>query len=75
MNSDLWVLEWSQKSNGFHVQSMDAMLSKNRQAYRDDHRPINNWLVIHVGTKNECQAVADAARQTIVSRAKRVEVA
>ena len=67
MSSELWVLEWHQKSNNFHIQPLDKMLSDNRRAYmRDVAR--QNWIVLVVGTHDECTATADAARPTLQAR-------
>ncbi len=67
VNCDLWVLEWHQPSNNFHIQALDRLLSRNRDAYRDD-RCLQNWIVLHVGTKDECHKAAEAARPTLRKR-------
>lgn len=66
---DLWVLEWHQKSNNFHIQKLASLLSRNREAYRDD-KCLQNWIVLHVGTNDECHEAADAARVTLNQREK-----
>lgn len=62
-----WVLEWHQKSNSFHVQPLDKLLSKNREAYANNAEG-QNWRVLHIGTKDECEAAANAARPTLRRR-------
>lgn len=70
MNSkELWVLEWHQKSNNFHIQPLDLLLSRNREAYMLD-KNLQNWIVLHVGTNDECSKAADAARPTLHKREK-----
>lgn len=69
MIKELWVLEWSHKSNGFHIQKACQMASANRVAYMEDRKP-QDWVVIHLGTKDECHEAADAARVTLIQREK-----
>lgn len=69
MTNELWVLEWSHKSNGFHIQPARLMASANRLAYMEDRKP-QDWVVIHLGSKDECHEAADAARGTLTRREK-----
>lgn len=69
MTNELWALEWSHKSNSFHIQPANLMASKNRQAYTENRKP-QDWVVIHIGTKDECHEAADAARVTLNQREK-----
>lgn len=65
----LWVLEWSQRQNAFHTQPLDKTLSFNRRLYAEDKNCMNDYRVIHVGAKDECEAMAQACRQTLRDRA------
>ena len=70
-NSDLYVLEWSQRGNGFHVQPLEATLQFNRRLYADNVGTVNDYRVLIVGTQDECLAAAEASRQTLVDREER----
>ena len=67
-NSDLWVLEWSQRGNVFHVQPLENTLSFNRKLYRENTKTVNDYRVLVVGTHDECSMAADSARQTLIER-------
>lgn len=69
MNHETWVLEWHQSSNNLHIQPLNHLLSKNREAYADNkQRP--NWITIYVGTQDDCIKAADAIRPTLRLREK-----
>ena len=61
-----WVLLWSQRQNALHIEPMDAMLSANRNAYRDN-RP-GDYRLLFVGDKETVDAAADAMRSTMADR-------
>lgn len=65
---DLWVLEWSQRQNMFHVQPLSKTLSFNRSLYAHNRPTSNDYRVLLVGTRADCQATADAARHTLHER-------
>lgn len=65
---NLWVLEWSQRQNAFHIQRLDKTLSFNRRLYAEDKNCLNDYRVIHVGEKDTCEAMANACRQTLRDR-------
>lgn len=65
---NLWVLEWSQRQNAFHIQRLDKTLSFNRNLYAENKNCMNDYRVIHVGQKAECEAMADACRHTLRDR-------
>ena len=62
-----YALLWSKQQNCLHVETVETMLSMNRQRYRDDDS-VNDYLPIHIGTLKECQAAADACRGTLAQR-------
>lgn len=67
-DKDLWVLEWSQRQNVFHVQRLEKTLSFNRSLYANNRPTSNDYRVLLVGAHDECQATADAARNTLRER-------
>jgi hypothetical protein len=71
INSDLWVLEWSQRGNVFHVQPLANTLSFNRKLYRENTKSINDYRVLLVGSNEECSAAADSSRRTLIERENR----
>ena len=71
INSDTHVLEWSQRSNSFHVQPLENTLAFNRKLYRENKPTINDWRVLFVGSKDDCLATAESSRGTLNAREKR----
>lgn len=70
-NSDLWSLEWSQRGNVFHIQPLDDSLSFNRMLYRENTECENDYRTLLIGMKQECEAAAEAARNTLHERESR----
>lgn len=64
MNIATHALLWSKKQNSLHVESVETMLSLNRNRYRG----LPDYIPIHIGTRHECQDAADACRQTMAER-------
>lgn len=66
--SEQWVLLWSHRQNALHVEPLNEMLSRNRQAYSvnagGDYRPLI------VGTRDEVDTAANSVRGTMAQRAK-----
>lgn len=71
--TDLYVLEWSQRQNCFHIQPLERTLSFNRGLYQDNIRTVNDYRPIHVGTREECDKAADACRGTLQERDAEVQ--
>lgn len=70
-NSELYVLEWSQRANVFHVQPLEKTLQFNRGLYASNRETSNDYRTLIVGTYEECNAAADSARQTLIGREER----
>lgn len=70
-NSEMWVLEWSQRANVFHIQPMERTLSFNRRLYADDKKTVNDYRILFVGTHDDCDKAAEASRSTISEREKK----
>lgn len=66
--TDLYVLEWIQRSNLFHIQAIEDTLRFNRRLYSENKATVNDWRMIHVGTRDECSIVADNCRHTLNQR-------
>lgn len=66
--TDLFVLEWSQRQNCFHIQPLERTLSFNRGLYLDNIKTINDYRPIYVGTREECGRTAEACRDTLQKR-------
>lgn len=71
INSETHVLEWSQRSNTFHVQPLERTLAFNRKLYGKNQPTINDWRILLVGSKDDCLAAAEASRGTLQSRESR----
>lgn len=61
------VLLWSKRQNCFHIEPTDLLLSKNREAYRDD-KAVPDYIVIAIGAKGDMHEIADSLRGTIRAR-------
>jgi len=73
-NSEMWVLEWSQRANVFHIQPIEKTLSFNRKLYANDKETVNDYRILFVGTHDDCDKAAEASRATIREReSKRIE--
>lgn len=66
MNSDRWVLCWSQRQNALHVETLERHASSNREAYADN-RP-GDYRLLLVGTRDEVDATANSIRPTMAQR-------
>lgn len=68
MDNNTYVLEWSQKQNSFHVQQLSASVKGNQRAFMQNRSC--DYIVLHVGTEQECSNTADMLRPTLVNRLK-----
>ena len=64
-----YVLEWSQKTNNFHIQPLDNLLANNQCAFMEDKKT-QDYIVIFVGEKEPVQRMADNWRNRIEKREK-----
>jgi hypothetical protein len=71
MNSELWALEWSHRANVFHVQRLDEALSFNRRLYQENTATTNDYRILLMGTKDECENAAEGSRHTLQERESR----
>ena len=64
-----YVLEWSQKSNNFHIQPLENLLECNQIAFiTDKNRP--DFIVLFAGSKEACHQMADNWRGRLRQREK-----
>lgn len=63
-----YVLEWSKKSNSFHVQPIEATLSKNQEYFLKDAS--HDWIVLMVGSFDAITSMADNHRERLIEREK-----
>jgi hypothetical protein len=64
-----YVLEWSQKTNNFHIQPLDSLLAQNQEAFISN-RPLSDYVVLMVGSKDAIHDMADHWRHRMENRAK-----
>jgi hypothetical protein len=64
-----YVLEWSQKTNNFHIQPLDSLLAQNQEAFIAN-RPLSDYVVLMVGTKEAIHDMADNWRKRMENRTK-----
>lgn len=62
-----YVLEWSKKSNTFHVQPIETTLAKNQECFLEDTS--HDWIVLMVGSHDVITNMADHHRGRLKERA------
>lgn len=66
MSNDTYALLWSKKSNCFHIELLHDIVAKGLRFFRAQQT--NDYLVIGIGTHDECSAKADELRPTLTER-------
>lgn len=61
-----YVLEWSKKSNNFHVQKLEYTLARNQSLFIDNQS--HDWIVLMVGTFDACTSLAESQRDRLIAR-------
>lgn len=64
--SEQWVLLWSHSQNAVKVDKLEAALSANRQAYRDNLAP--DFIPLFAGTRGHVDGAALHCSGTLVER-------
>ncbi len=64
---NLFVLEWSKQQNCLHIQPAMRTLKEHLKCFFKDEKP-NDYHVLVIGTRAECEEVASRVRKTIVAR-------
>lgn len=62
-----FALEWSKSSNGFHINEVSYLLPANRRLF--ELNKSHDYIILMIGTKDECTAAADVLRPTLIKRA------
>ena len=65
--TELYVLEWSKQQNCLHIQPAYRTAETNLRAFMLDNA-LNDYHVLVVGTREECDRVANRLRHKIISR-------
>lgn len=60
------VLSWSQSQCVFHIETVSAMLTVNRQQFHGDRQ--TDFVPIFFGSDDECHAAARILRPTLIAR-------
>lgn len=60
------VLEWSRKSNGFHIQPVETLLARNQGCFIENRS--HDYIVLMVGSHEVCCAMADNHRDRLHDR-------
>lgn len=63
---DKWVLLWSQSQCAFHIEQVKDMAKANAAAFNEDRRM--DYVVLHIGTRDEVDHLADHLRPTMRKR-------
>lgn len=64
-----YVLEWSKKSNSFHVQPIETTLAKNQECFMNDKS--HDWIVLMVGSYDVITNMADHHRERLIERSEK----
>jgi hypothetical protein len=64
--ADWYVLLWSQRQNGFHIERVKQMLNLNRRAYAEDR--CMDYVPLFIGLEDGCHDLAEKLRGTIRAR-------
>ena len=62
----MYALEWSQSSNGFHIQPLERSITSNREAFTEDRWC--RYVVIATGTLPEMEDLAEELRPVLEYR-------
>ena len=68
VQTEPWVLEWSQRSNNLHIQPLARTLGLNGCRFVLDHPPPNDYVILAVGAHDEIHKAAGNARKLIRDR-------
>lgn len=66
MDKETCALLWSKKSNCFHIEPLPATVNNGMRFFTSNKT--NDYLVIHVGNRAECNAKADELRPVVIER-------
>lgn len=66
MSEKQYVLEWSKKSNGFHVQPLTDLLAKNQGCFMRDAS--HDYIVLMVGPFETVTKMAETHRHVLAGR-------
>lgn len=66
MKTEQYALEWSRKTNNFHVQPLVNALASAQLAFMENGG--NDYRIIMVGTQDACLAMADNNRDKLTER-------
>ena len=61
-----YVLEWSRKSNGFHIQKLEYTLAGNQKCFMENKS--HDYIVLMVGDQAACDRMADNWRERLENR-------
>jgi hypothetical protein len=67
MSDKAWSLVWSRKQNCFHIEPLQELLKKNKRAFFDGFA-LNDYHLICVGTRDQCEEFSRANRQILSER-------
>jgi len=67
MSEPQFVLLWSKAKNAIDIRPVEAWLSANRQAYKDD-RVTEDWIAVYLGARGLVAACAGHCSVTLLNR-------
>lgn len=62
---DLWVVEWSQSQQSFHIQRLAEAVTANSRRFW--HRPLDmfDWVPVYVGTRSQCEIIVAQSERRV----------
>ena len=66
MDKETCALLWSKKANCFHIEQIEATVNNGMRFFTGDKT--NDYLVIHVGSREDCNAKASELRPIVIER-------
>jgi len=70
MKTEQYALEWSRKTNNFHVQPLVYALASAQRAFLKNI--CNDYCIIMVGTQDACLAMAENNRDKLNERKRTI---
>ncbi len=69
MQSETYVLEWSKQQNSFRTSGQQICMDRNLSAFHGNQA--SDYIVLMIGTKEQCDRVANNTRHKLQNRENR----
>ena len=62
---DLWVVEWSQSQQSFHIQRMSEAVTANSRRFWQRPLDMFDWVPVYVGTRRQCEIIVAQSERRV----------